>query len=117
MLNVAESLAAGTPVITANYGSTQEIAAAGGAITIDPRDDEALISAMRRLLTDDALLEQLRAQLGDGLAKRLGVRGMKSGGGLVEHIDDAEQIGTHLGCQSQALQFARRKRRGAPLQR
>src|SRR3984885_7416135 len=49
--------------------------------------------------------------------QRLGVRGMKSGGGLVEHIDDAEQIGTHLGCKSQALQFARRKRRGAPLQR
>jgi glycosyltransferase involved in cell wall biosynthesis len=62
-LPVAESLGAGTPVITANYGSTQEIAAAGGAITIDPRDDEALISAMRRLLTDDALLAQLQAQL------------------------------------------------------
>ena len=49
--------------------------------------------------------------------QRLGVRGIKSGGGLVEHIDDAEQIGTHLGCQSQALQFARGKRRGTPLQR
>src|ERR1700685_2537463 len=49
--------------------------------------------------------------------QRFGVGGMKSGGGLVEHIDDAEQIGTHLGCQSQALQFARRKRRGTPLQR
>src|SRR6185295_6841067 len=49
--------------------------------------------------------------------QRLRVRGMKSGGGLIEHIDDAEQIGTHLGCQSKTLQFARRKCRGTPLER
>jgi glycosyltransferase involved in cell wall biosynthesis len=61
-LPVAESLAWGTPAITSNYGSTNEIAAAGGAITIDPRDDEALVEAMRRLLTDDHLLATLRHQ-------------------------------------------------------
>jgi glycosyltransferase involved in cell wall biosynthesis len=61
-LPVAESLAVGTPVITANYGSTQQIAADGGALTINPRDDEALLEAMRRLLTDDHLLLTLRRQ-------------------------------------------------------
>ena len=47
-LPVAESLALGTPVITTNYGSTKQIAAPGGAILIDPRDDDALLDAMRR---------------------------------------------------------------------
>ena len=62
-LPVAESLAYGTPVITTNYGSTHDIAAAGGAILIDPRDDDALTDAMRSLLTDDHLLHTLRQQL------------------------------------------------------
>jgi glycosyltransferase involved in cell wall biosynthesis len=59
-LPVAESLEHGTPVITTNYGSTREIASGGGAILVDPRDDEELVSAMRQLLTDDDLLRQLR---------------------------------------------------------
>ena len=62
-LPVAESLAHGTPVITANYGPTRDIAAAGGAILIDPRDDDALTDAMRSLLTDDHRLHTLRQQL------------------------------------------------------
>jgi glycosyltransferase involved in cell wall biosynthesis len=62
-LPVAESLAFGTPVITSNYGSTAQIAAGGGAIVVDPRDDEALVEAMRRLLTDDGLLEGLRTEI------------------------------------------------------
>jgi glycosyltransferase involved in cell wall biosynthesis len=62
-LPVAESLAYGTPVITTNYGSTLDTAAAGGALVIDPRDDHALTDAMRRLLTDDHLLATLRQQL------------------------------------------------------
>ena len=62
-LPVAESLAYGTPVITTNYGSTGDIAAAGGAILIDPRDDDALTDAMRGLLTDDHRLDSLRHQL------------------------------------------------------
>ncbi|WP_167136742.1 glycosyltransferase [Diaminobutyricimonas sp. TR449] len=61
-LPVAESLAYGTPVITTGYGSTGEIAADGGCITIDPRDDEQIVDAMRRLLTDDAELEKLRLE-------------------------------------------------------
>jgi glycosyltransferase involved in cell wall biosynthesis len=58
-LPVAESLAYGTPALTTDYGSTAEIAAEGGALTVDPRDDDALLDAMRRLLTDDALIAEL----------------------------------------------------------
>lgn len=61
-LPVAESLAYGTPVITTAYGSTGEIAAAGGCVVVDPRDDEQIVDAMRRLLTDDVELERLRAE-------------------------------------------------------
>ncbi len=61
-LPVAESLAHGTPALTTDYGSTAEIAAEGGALTVDPRDDEALMSAMRRLLTDDELIHQLERE-------------------------------------------------------
>ncbi len=62
-LPVAESLALGVPVITSNYGSTAEIAADGGCLVIDPRDDDDLTAAMRRLLTDPAVLADLRAQI------------------------------------------------------
>ncbi len=61
-LPVAESLGYGVPVITTNYGSTAEIAALGGAITVDPRNDEQLTAAMRRLLTDDDLVAELTGQ-------------------------------------------------------
>jgi glycosyltransferase involved in cell wall biosynthesis len=62
-LPVAESMAAGVPSITADFGSTAEIARAGGAITIDPHDDDALISAMRTLLADDARIAELRREI------------------------------------------------------
>jgi glycosyltransferase involved in cell wall biosynthesis len=62
-LPVAESLATGTPVIATDYGSTREIAAGGGALLVDPRDDEAIVDAMLRLLTDDHLLDTLRKEI------------------------------------------------------
>jgi glycosyltransferase involved in cell wall biosynthesis len=62
-LPVAESLALGVPVITSDYGSTAEIAADGGCLVIDPRDDDELTDAMRSLLTDPATLADLRAQI------------------------------------------------------
>jgi glycosyltransferase involved in cell wall biosynthesis len=65
-LPVAESLAHGTPVLTSDYGSPAEIAAGGGAVLVDPRDDDAITEAMRRLLLDDALL----AELVDDIARR-----------------------------------------------
>jgi glycosyltransferase involved in cell wall biosynthesis len=59
-LPVAESLACGTPCLTSSYGSTREIADGGGALVVDPLDDEAIAGQMRRLLTDDALVARLR---------------------------------------------------------
>lgn len=64
-LPVAESLAHGTPVITSDFGSTAEIAEGGGALLVDPRDDAALIAAMRRLLTEPETREELRRQIGE----------------------------------------------------
>jgi glycosyltransferase involved in cell wall biosynthesis len=61
-LPVAESLACGTPVITSNYGSMAEIAADGGALLVDPRDDRSIADALRRLLTDDAEHARLAAE-------------------------------------------------------
>ena len=62
-LPVAESFALGVPALTTSYGSTREIAADGGALLVDPRDDDALREALRRMLTDDALLDRLRAEI------------------------------------------------------
>jgi glycosyltransferase involved in cell wall biosynthesis len=62
-LPVAESLAAGTPVITSNFGSTAEIGADGGCVLVDPRDDDELTAAMRRVLTDEKYMATLRKQI------------------------------------------------------
>jgi glycosyltransferase involved in cell wall biosynthesis len=64
-LPAAESLAVGTPVITSAFGSMREIAADGGALLVDPRDDASLTDALRRLLTDDELDLKLRAEARD----------------------------------------------------
>jgi len=61
-LPVAEALACRTPVITSGYGSMAEIAADGGALTIDPRDDHTIADALRTLLTDDAEHARLVAE-------------------------------------------------------
>lgn len=62
-LPVAESLEHGTPVVTSNFGSTAVVARAGGALLVDPGDDEALVGAMRTLLTDDDVVQQLRRDI------------------------------------------------------
>jgi glycosyltransferase involved in cell wall biosynthesis len=62
-LPVAESLALNTPSITSSYGSTAEIAAGGGCLTVDPRNDDELIATMRSLLTDEGLLARLHAEI------------------------------------------------------
>jgi glycosyltransferase involved in cell wall biosynthesis len=62
-LPVAEALAHGTPVITTDYGSTREIVEdGGGGLLVDPRDDGAIITAMERMLLDDALREGLAVE-------------------------------------------------------
>ncbi|UFS57746.1 glycosyltransferase [Subtercola endophyticus] len=61
-LPVAESLALGTPVITADHGSLAEAARGGGCLMVDARDDEALAVAMTTLLHDDEVYGRLRAE-------------------------------------------------------
>lgn len=61
-LPVAESLAAGTPVITADFGSQAEIASHGGAVLVDPTDPRAIAAAMTGLLDDPARLAVLTAE-------------------------------------------------------
>ena len=62
-LPVAESLAFGTPVITGDYGSTREISRDGGAVLVNPRDDDHLVAAMRELLLDDDRLQELLTEI------------------------------------------------------
>lgn len=61
-LPVAESLACGTPAVTTEYGSTRDIAEHGGCLLVDPRDDHALASALRAVLTDEELRGRLAAE-------------------------------------------------------
>lgn len=59
-LPVAESLAAGTPVLTSRFGSMREIAETGGALLVDPRDDDSVTEGLRTLLSDRAVHDVLR---------------------------------------------------------
>ena len=61
-LPVAESLAVGTPAVTSAHGSMAEIAEGGGCLVVDPRDVDAVETAMSRLLLDDRLLERLQTE-------------------------------------------------------
>ena len=49
--------------------------------------------------------------------QRLGVGGMQAGGRLVEHVDDAEEIGVQLGGKAQTLELAGGERRCAAFER
>ncbi|WGX99432.1 glycosyltransferase [Nocardioides sp. L-11A] len=66
-LPVAESLAAGTPVITSDFGSTRDIVAPDGVplggILIDPRDDQAIVDALRTMLADRETYDRLQAEV------------------------------------------------------
>jgi glycosyltransferase involved in cell wall biosynthesis len=55
---VLEAGACGVPVITSNTSSLPEVAG-NAALLVDPHDVEAIASAMRRLITDDALRNEL----------------------------------------------------------
>jgi glycosyltransferase involved in cell wall biosynthesis len=58
---VLEGMACGTPVITSNVSSLPE-AAGDAALLIDPYDVEALTDALKRVISDTALREQLIAR-------------------------------------------------------
>jgi glycosyltransferase involved in cell wall biosynthesis len=64
-LPILESMACGTPVVTANRSSTAELSG-DAAVQVDPEDAEALAEGLAGLLGDQALREQLRAR---GLAR------------------------------------------------
>lgn len=62
-LPVAESVALGTPVLTSDFGSLDEVARAGGCVQVDPRDDEQILQGMSRLLLDDAEIARLQSEI------------------------------------------------------
>ena len=50
-------------MLTSSYGAPSEIAAGGGALTVDPRSDDAIRDGMRTLLTDPGERDRLRAEI------------------------------------------------------
>ena len=56
-----EAMASGTPVITSNVSSLPEVVG-DAALLVDPLQPEAISEAMRRVLTDSALRDDLRAR-------------------------------------------------------
>lgn len=58
-LPIVEAMATGTPVITSSVTSMPEVAGAGNALLVDPRDPEALAAAMDRVAFDAQLWEEL----------------------------------------------------------
>jgi glycosyltransferase involved in cell wall biosynthesis len=60
-----EAMASGTPVVTSNVSSLPEVAG-DAALLVDPRDPDAIAGAVRMVLTDRTLREDLRRR---GLAR------------------------------------------------
>jgi glycosyltransferase involved in cell wall biosynthesis len=58
-LPVLEAMACGTPVVCSNTSSLPEVAG-DAALLVEPRDEVALTEAIARVLTDEALAEDLR---------------------------------------------------------
>lgn len=58
-LPVLEAMACGTPVVTSNTSSLPDVAG-DAAILVDPYDVDAIADAMRRVLSDPALAQDLR---------------------------------------------------------
>ncbi|MBI3401923.1 MAG: glycosyltransferase family 4 protein [Acidobacteria bacterium] len=60
-----EAMASGTPVVTSNVSSLPEVAG-DAALLVDPYDPAAIADGIQRVLTDDALRDELRSK---GLAR------------------------------------------------
>jgi len=71
-LPVVEAMAAGTPVVTSSASSLPEVAG-DAALLVDPADADALAGAMRRLLEDRELREEL-ARKGRCRAERFSLK-------------------------------------------
>jgi glycosyltransferase involved in cell wall biosynthesis len=61
-LPIVESLASGTPVLTADFGSQRELGENNGAVICDPHDPRGMSAELTRLLHDDALIQELTAR-------------------------------------------------------
>jgi glycosyltransferase involved in cell wall biosynthesis len=61
-LPIVESLHFGRPVVTSNRGSMAEIARHGGCLLVDPTSVDEIAQAMRRLLKEPELLDNLSRQ-------------------------------------------------------
>eukprot|EP01028_Stygiella_incarcerata_P005382 TRINITY_DN2271_c0_g1_i2.p1 TRINITY_DN2271_c0_g1~~TRINITY_DN2271_c0_g1_i2.p1 ORF type:complete len:484 (+),score=123.35 TRINITY_DN2271_c0_g1_i2:484-1935(+) len=61
-LPAVESVSMGTPVVLSRHGAMKEVGDGGGALFVDPYDPNDIAHAMRRLLLDDNLLEELRVE-------------------------------------------------------
>jgi glycosyltransferase involved in cell wall biosynthesis len=60
-LPALEAMACGAPVVCSSTSSLPEVVG-DAALTMDPLDEQALASAMARVLRDDALREEMRAR-------------------------------------------------------
>jgi glycosyltransferase involved in cell wall biosynthesis len=60
-LTALEAMACGTPVITSNVSSMPEVVG-DAALLVDPLDTADITRALERVMTDDALAEDLRAR-------------------------------------------------------
>jgi len=61
-LPVSESLAAGTPAVTSDFGSMREIGAGGGAVLVNPRDDDAIARGIDEAMFDGRVNARLRRE-------------------------------------------------------
>lgn len=60
-LPVIEALSVGLPVVTGQYGATGQSAVDGGCLLIDPNSDAELVTALRELITNPNLRNELKA--------------------------------------------------------
>lgn len=59
-LPVVESLSVGTPVMTSAFGSMRQLGEGRGAVLTEPHDPLAIAENLRRMLTDDDLIRELK---------------------------------------------------------
>jgi len=97
-LPVAESIAMGVPVVTTAYASTGEIAADGGCLLVDPRDDQSIVNAMRRLLTEAGLGDELRRQIAARPRRTWDDYARELWDGLVAPLIDTPELTTGADC-------------------
>jgi glycosyltransferase involved in cell wall biosynthesis len=62
-LPVSEALSVGTPIVTSDYGSMREIGEGRGAVLVDPRDDDSLLTGLRAAMFDEPTRERLRSEI------------------------------------------------------